>query len=129
MCTSACVCSEVKSDNEWETYTQLCSLIIGIGYMTFGEKLDTCTESRKDLLEFQNAAIKLIRSIFALVFGSPLYKVFPTKAYRDFVYGLNYTLKYGMYSFMRLLCTVESAEIVNMVEIEVTRWLEALNTP
>ena len=40
MCTSACVCSEVKRGNEREIYTQLlnsCSLIIGIGYMTFGE--------------------------------------------------------------------------------------------
>ena len=56
MCTSACVCSEVKRDNERETYTQLlnsCSLIIEIGYMTFGEKMDTFDESRTDVLNFR----------------------------------------------------------------------------
>ena len=74
-----------------------CSLIIGIGYMTFGEKLDTFDESRKDLLEFQDATIKFINSIAELSFGVPLYKLFHTKAYRDFVNGSNCILEYGMY--------------------------------
>eukprot|EP00731_Ephydatia_muelleri_P017870 Em0010g968a len=67
----------------------------GIGYMTFGEKLDTFDESRKDLLRFQDAAIMLIGSISELINGIPLYKVFPTKAYRHFVYGMNYVVEYG----------------------------------
>ena len=97
MCTSICVCSEVRSNNVRETYTQLCSLIIGIGYMTFGEKLDTFDESRKDLLEFQDVSIKMNRSVVELTLGAPLYKLFPTKAYSDFVNGNNYILEYGMY--------------------------------
>ena len=65
--------------------------------MTFGEKLDTFDESRKDLLEFQDTTIKFINSLAELSFGVPLYKLFPTKAYRDFVNGSNYILEYGMY--------------------------------
>ena len=72
------------------------ALIIAIGYMTFGEKLDTFDESRKDLLEFQDGTIKMIGSIAELSVGAPLYKVFPTKAYRDFVYGNNCILEHGM---------------------------------
>ena len=78
--------------------------------MTFGEKLDTFDESRKDLLRFQDAAIMMIEPIFELTNGIPRYKVFPTKAYRQFVYGLNYIVEYGMYSciysYMYLLYTV-----------------------
>ena len=74
--------------------------------MTFGEKLDTFDESRKDLLRFQDAAIMLIGSISELINGIPLYKVFPTKAYRHFVYGMNYVVEYGMYSCIYLLYTV-----------------------
>eukprot|EP00731_Ephydatia_muelleri_P038436 Em0760g2a len=69
----------------------------GIGYMTFGEKLDTFDESRKDLLEFQDVSIKMNRSVVELTLGAPLYKLFPTKAYSDFVNGNNYILEYGMY--------------------------------
>eukprot|EP00731_Ephydatia_muelleri_P017926 Em0010g1024a len=69
----------------------------GIGYMTFGEKMDTFDESRKDLLEFQDATIKFMNSIVDVTYGAPLYKLFPTKGYRDFVNGSNYILEYGMY--------------------------------
>ena len=65
--------------------------------MTFGEKLDTFDDSRKDLLEFQDAAMKIIGSLVELTLAAPFYKLFPTKAYRDFLYGNNYILKYGMY--------------------------------
>ena len=68
--------------------------------MTFGEKLDTFDESRKDLLEFQDATLTMISSMAELSIGMPLYKVFPTKAYKDFVYGSNYILEYGMYLWL-----------------------------
>ena len=65
--------------------------------MTFGEKLDTFDDSRKDLLEFQDAVVMMVGSVAELTLAAPFYKLFPTKAYRDFLYGNNYTLKYGMY--------------------------------
>ena len=73
--------------------------LIGIGYMTFGEKLDTFNESR-DILEFQDAAMKMIGSISELIIGTPFYKVFPTKAYKDFLYGNNYVMEYGMHIYL-----------------------------
>ena len=48
----------------------------------------------------------MIGPVFELSNGIPLYKVFPTKAYRQFVYGMNYVLEYGMYSCIYLLYTV-----------------------
>ena len=49
--------------------------------MVFGEKLDTFDESRKDLLEFQDAAIQLFLLLGKLMIEPPLYKYFPTKNY------------------------------------------------
>ena len=60
------------------------SLIIGIGYMTLGEKLDTFDESKKDLQEFEKISLDYAKNVEVIVFAPPLYKYFPTKAYRDF---------------------------------------------
>ena len=68
---------------------------IGIGYMVFGEKLDTFDESRKDLLEFQDAAIQFFLSLGKLMNEPPLYKYFPTKNYRQFVAAINCTRQHG----------------------------------
>ena len=46
-------------------------------------------------LEFQDASLKMTGSVFEL--GTSLYKVFPTKAYGEFLYGCNYITEYGMH--------------------------------
>eukprot|EP00731_Ephydatia_muelleri_P031105 Em0022g619a len=56
----------------------------GIGYMTLGEKLDTFDESKKDLQEFEKISLDYAKNVEVIVFAPPLYKFFPTKAYRDF---------------------------------------------
>ena len=78
-----------------ETASMIFMLSTGISYMVFGERLDTFDESRKDLQEFQNAAVELISLIGVLVNQPPLYKYFPTKTYRRFVAAMNCTRKYG----------------------------------
>ena len=68
--------------------------------MVYGEKLNTFDESRKDLLEFQNAAIAFFELLFTLQIGPPLYKYFPTKTYRRFVQAITRIHEYGMFLFM-----------------------------
>ena len=65
--------------------------------MVFGERLDTFDESRKDLQEFQNAAIELVSSVGVLMNQPPLYKYYPTKTYRRFVAAINCTRKHGTF--------------------------------
>ena len=78
-----------------ETVSMTCMLTTGISYMVFGERLDTFDESRKDLKEFQNAAVELVSLIGVLASQPPLYKYFPTKNYRRFVAAMKCTRKYG----------------------------------
>ena len=63
--------------------------------MIYGEKLDTFDESRKDLMEFQNATLELFLTLGMLINVPPLYKYFPTKNYRRFVAALNSARQHG----------------------------------
>ena len=83
-------------------------LIAGIGYMVYGEKLDTFDESRKDLLEYQDAAIEIISLLIMLQRGPPLYRYFPTKNYRRFTAAINRTIQYGVFMLILQLCLYSS---------------------
>ena len=74
----------------------------GIGYMVFGERLNTFDESRKDLMEFQNAAVKLTQSIQGLNWTGSWIKYYPTKPVRDFLEGANYIRNYGMFMVINM---------------------------
>ena len=86
------------------------STLIGIGYMTFGEKLDTFDDSRMDLQEFEKITIDYAKNIEVIVFALPLYKYFPTKPYREFrratdrMYGIGTLhMPYSKYNDHKLL--------------------------
>ena len=65
--------------------------------MVFGERLNTFDESKKDLMEFQNAAVKFIQSIQGLHWTGSWIKYYHTKPVRDFLEGMDSIRKYGMF--------------------------------
>ena len=65
--------------------------------MVYGERLNTFDESRKDLLDFQNAAVRFIELISAISNAPPLYKYFPTKIYRRFVAAVTCVHEHGTF--------------------------------
>ena len=72
--------------------------------MVYGEKLNTFDESRKDILEFQNAASAFVESTATLITEPPFYKYFPTKTYRRFVRAISHIHEYGMFTLIHV-CT------------------------
>ena len=75
--------------------------------MVYGERLNTFDESRKDLLEFQNAVIELLARIAN---ASPLYKYFRTKIYRHFVAAVSCVHEHGTFMVVSM-CTVLYAQM------------------
>ena len=70
--------------------------------MVYGrEKLDTFDESRKVLLEFQNAVMEFIGLVTRIGIFPSLYK-YPIKTYRRYVEAVTRVQEYGM--FLAILC-------------------------
>ena len=61
--------------------------------MVFGERLNTFDESKKDLMEFQNAAVKFLQSLPGLHLTGSWIKYYHTKPVRDFLEGLDFICK------------------------------------
>ena len=82
----------------------MCSqpLITEMSYMVYGEKLNTFDESRKDILEFQNAASAFVESTATLITEPPFYKYIPTKTYRRFVQAISHIHEYGMFMLIHV---------------------------
>lgn len=59
--------------------------IIGISYFVYGEKIDVYSERDPVQKEFIEAGIDYIESVSTITSAPPLYKLFPTKPYRDYV--------------------------------------------
>ena len=70
--------------------------------MVFGERLNTFDESRKDLMEFQNAAVKFIQSLQGLSLTGSWIKYYRTKPVMDFLEGMDFIRKYGMFMVIKM---------------------------
>ena len=70
--------------------------------MVFGERLNTFDESKKDLMEFQNAAVKFIQSLQGLNWTGSWIKYYRTKPVRDFLEGMDFIRKYGMFMVIKM---------------------------
>ena len=70
--------------------------------MVFGERLNTFDESKKDLMEFQNAAVKFIQSLQGFYLTGSWIKYYRTKPFRDFLQGMDFIRKYGMFMVIKM---------------------------
>ena len=64
-------------------------LSVGAGYFVFSETLDVYSGKDERFKRFQDAAIQFIGSLADVSSAVPLYKLFPTKPYRDYLQKLN----------------------------------------
>ena len=58
--------------------------ISGVSYFVYGEKINIYSGTDPLLREFLEAGTAYIRSIGIIGSALPLYKLYPTKAYRDY---------------------------------------------
>ncbi len=58
---------------------------IGISYFVYGEKINIYSDIEPVQKEFMEAGLEFISYISRITSALPLYKLFPTKVYRDYV--------------------------------------------
>ena len=56
----------------------------GVSYFVYGEKIDIYSGADSIQQEFIDAGVNYIRSAADIVYALPLYKLYPTKAYKDY---------------------------------------------
>ena len=64
-------------------------LSVGAAYFVFSETLDVYSGKDKRFKRFQDAAIRFIGSLEMIIRSAPLYKLFPTKPYRQYLQKVN----------------------------------------
>ena len=64
-------------------------LSVGAGYFVFSETLDVYSGKDERFKRFQDAAIRFIGSLEMIIRSAPLYKLFPTKPYRQYLQKVN----------------------------------------
>ena len=57
---------------------------IGVSYFVCGEKIDIYSGTDPDMKEFAEAGLDYINMLGVIFAALPLYRIFPTKPYRDF---------------------------------------------
>ena len=58
---------------------------IGISYFVYGEKINIYSDIEPVQKEFMEAGLEFIGYVSRMVNALPLYRIFPTKVYRDYV--------------------------------------------
>ena len=61
---------------------------IGVSYFVYGEKINIYSGTDSIQQEFIDAGLNYIRSVNDIAFALPLYKLYPTKAYKDYEKGV-----------------------------------------
>ena len=59
-------------------------LIAGVSYFVFGEKIDVYSGTDPLMKEFIQAGLDYIESVGLITRALPIYRIYPTKAYRDY---------------------------------------------
>ena len=60
----------------------------GVSYFVYGEKINVYSGTDSIQQEFIDAGLSYIRSVSDIVYALPLYKLYPTKAYKDYEKGV-----------------------------------------
>ena len=58
--------------------------LTGVSYLVYGEKIEIYSGADPFLKEFMEAGVDYINYLAAITISPPLYRIFPTKTYRDF---------------------------------------------
>ena len=67
----------------------------GVAYFVFSERLNVYDDTDPVLKEFREAALDFIGNLAKIAMALPLYKIYPTKAYRDYLNGVNRMQSFG----------------------------------
>ena len=60
------------------------NLLAGVSYFVYGEKIDIYCGADATQREFLEAGLDYIRSISSIARALPLYKIFPTKPFKEY---------------------------------------------
>ena len=60
------------------------SKCVGVSYFVYGEKINVYSGADPTQQEFIDAGLEYIRSLVSITTALPLYKLYPTKAYKDY---------------------------------------------
>ena len=74
---------------------------IGVSYFVYGEKIDIYSGADSIQQEFIDAGVNYIRSAAEIVYALPLYKLYPTKAYKDYEKSVRRMQRAGMANIHR----------------------------
>jgi len=67
----------------------------GVSYFVFNETLDVYSGTDEHVKKFQTAGIEFIESLAMIASALPLYKLYPTKSYRNYIQRLNAVQELG----------------------------------
>jgi len=70
-------------------------LSVGVSYFVFNETLDVYSGTDEHVKKFQTAGIEFIESLAMIASALPLYKLYPTKSYRNYIQRLNAVQELG----------------------------------
>ena len=81
-------------------------LSVGAAYFVFSETLDVYSGKDERFKRFQDAAIQFIGSLEMIIRSAPLYKLFPTKPYRQYLQKVNAVQNIGK-------CNIQTVEVAS----------------